>query len=83
MTARELARIQSFPDDFIFEGSSIQIQQQIGNVCKAYHCDAIDMVQKIDYVDVVYMDPPYPSTMNNYDAFYGAYDEMFEKKSNT
>lgn len=51
-----------------------------GNACKAYHCDAIDMVQKIDYVDVVYMDPPYPSTMNNYDAFYGIYDEMFEKK---
>lgn len=31
LTARELARIQSFPDDFVFEGSSIQIQQQIGN----------------------------------------------------
>ena len=31
LTARELARIQSFPDDFIFEGSSIKIQQQIGN----------------------------------------------------
>lgn len=31
LSCRELARIQSFPDDFIFEGSSIQIQQQIGN----------------------------------------------------
>ncbi len=31
LTARELARIQSFPDDFIFEGTSLQIQQQIGN----------------------------------------------------
>ena len=31
LTARELARIQSFPDDFIFEGTSIQVQQQIGN----------------------------------------------------
>ncbi len=31
LTSRELARIQSFPDEFIFEGSSIQIQQQIGN----------------------------------------------------
>lgn len=31
LTCRELARIQSFPDDFIFEGSSIGIQQQIGN----------------------------------------------------
>lgn len=31
LTCRELARIQSFPDSFIFEGTSIQIQQQIGN----------------------------------------------------
>lgn len=31
LTARELARVQSFPDSFVFEGTSIQIQQQIGN----------------------------------------------------
>ena len=31
LTARELARIQTFPDDFIFCGTSISIQQQIGN----------------------------------------------------
>ncbi len=31
LTNRELARIQTFPDDFIFLGSSISIQQQIGN----------------------------------------------------
>ena len=31
LTARELARLQSFPDDFIFKGNSICIQQQIGN----------------------------------------------------
>ena len=31
LTSRELARIQSFPDDFVFEGASIQVQQQIGN----------------------------------------------------
>ena len=31
LTARELARLQSFPDDFIFIGNSISIQQQIGN----------------------------------------------------
>ena len=31
LTSRELARIQSFPDDFIFEGNSIDIQQEIGN----------------------------------------------------
>jgi len=31
LTCRELARIQTFPDNFVFLGSSIQIQQQIGN----------------------------------------------------
>ena len=31
LTPRELARIQSFPDDFVFVGTSIDIQQQIGN----------------------------------------------------
>lgn len=31
LTCRELARIQTFPDDFIFYGNSINIQQQIGN----------------------------------------------------
>lgn len=48
--------------------------------CKVYNCDVFDMIKKIDFVDVVYMDPPYPSTMNNYDAFYGMFDEMFDKK---
>ena len=47
---------------------------------KVYNCDAFDVVNKIDSVDVVYMDPPYPSTMNNYDAFYGMFDEMFDKE---
>ncbi|MBR1478788.1 MAG: DNA adenine methylase [Lachnospiraceae bacterium] len=51
-----------------------------GKECKVYNCDALDMVRKIDFVDVVYMDPPYPSTMNNYDAFYGMFDEMFDKR---
>lgn len=31
LTARELARLQTFPDSFIFEGPSISVQQQIGN----------------------------------------------------
>lgn len=55
-----------------------------GRDCQAYHCDALEMAEKIDRVDVVYLDPPYPSTMNNYDAFYGLFDEMFhEKKEHT
>ncbi len=51
-----------------------------GSTCKAYHCDALDMAKKIEYVDVVYMDPPYPSTMNDYDAFYGLFDKMFDEQ---
>lgn len=31
LTVRELAKIQSFPDDFIFKGSSLSQQQQVGN----------------------------------------------------
>lgn len=31
LTPRELARLQTFPDTFIFEGNSISVQQQIGN----------------------------------------------------
>jgi len=31
ITLREAARIQSFPDHFVFEGSASQIRQQIGN----------------------------------------------------
>jgi DNA (cytosine-5)-methyltransferase 1 len=31
MTARELARLQTFPDDFIFKGSKKDILVQIGN----------------------------------------------------
>jgi DNA (cytosine-5)-methyltransferase 1 len=31
LTVRELAKIQSFPDDFVFKGSTISQQQQVGN----------------------------------------------------
>lgn len=51
-----------------------------GENCRAYHCDAFEMAEKTEGADIVYMDPPYPSTMNNYDAFYGMFDEMFDRK---
>jgi len=31
LTVRELARLQSFPDSFVFKGTSISAQQQVGN----------------------------------------------------
>jgi DNA (cytosine-5)-methyltransferase 1 len=40
LSVREAARLQSFPDDFIFKGSLSHIQQQIGNAVPpllAYH----------------------------------------------
>lgn len=35
LTLREAARLQAFPDDFVFEGSAAQIRQQIGNAVPA------------------------------------------------
>lgn len=54
LTARELARIQSFPDDFVFEGTSIQIQQQIGNAVppKLANQIAIQVEEALDRVEL-------------------------------
>lgn len=48
--------------------------------CIATNYDAADCLKKIEQqIDVVYLDPPYPSTMNKYIDFYGSFDKMFEK----
>ncbi|WP_186759806.1 DNA cytosine methyltransferase [Arthrobacter alpinus] len=41
ITHREAARLQGFPDDFIFEGSKIQIARQIGNAVPTALAQAI------------------------------------------
>lgn len=48
-----------------------------GRRCKALNFDALDCINCLETkVDVIYMDPPYPSTMNKYNDFYGYYDKM-------
>lgn len=43
---------------------------------RCFNCDAFDMIDQLeDNVDIIYMDPPYPSTMNKYADFYGLYDK--------
>ena len=50
-----------------------------GNENKATQSDAFSALSSLDRVDVVYMDPPYPGTMNNYEGFYGKFDKLFFK----
>ncbi|UVJ31100.1 DNA adenine methylase [Staphylococcus aureus] len=40
----------------------------------------LDAINKYnDRVDLIYLDPPYPGTMNNYQEFYGIFDKIFDK----
>lgn len=47
----------------------------------AFNYDAFKMIDNLsEKVDVIYMDPPYPATMNKYGDFYGLYDNIFDKE---
>lgn len=49
-------------------------------MCIATNYDAADCLKNLNQrVDVIYLDPPYPSTMNKYLDFYGPFDKMFDK----
>lgn len=47
--------------------------------CKAYNEDIFTLVDNVN-ADLIYLDPPYTGTMNNYFGFYGAVDEMLKGK---
>lgn len=46
---------------------------------KAFNLDVYDAIDQID-ADVIYMDPPYAGTMNDYFGFYGIIDAYIEGK---
>lgn len=47
----------------------------------SYNYDSFEMLKNLkDKVDIIYMDPPYPKTMNKYGEFYGLFDTIFEKE---
>ena len=43
--------------------------------CKAYNEDIFDVIKKVD-ADLIYLDPPYTGTMNDYFKFYAPIDEL-------
>jgi len=46
---------------------------------KAYNEDVFNLLKKIK-TDIIYLDPPYTGTMNNYFGFYGVMDEYINSK---
>src|SRR5699024_5272841 len=62
--------IQSY-NEAIFDNNQSNLTVQM---------DAIEAVKEFNNVDILYLDPPYPGTMNNYSGFYGAFDKIFNKE---
>lgn len=48
---------------------------------KAFNLDSFDMLENLKKpVEMIYLDPPYPGTMNKYHEFYGIYDQILDKE---
>lgn len=47
---------------------------------KVTQLDAVEAIKLHEAYDIIYLDPPYPGTMNNYEGFYGSFDDIFNKK---
>lgn len=50
-----------------------------GKENKAYNLDVYEAINSVD-ADVIYLDPPYAGTMNDYFGFYGLLDAYLENK---
>ncbi len=54
-----------------------------GKINISHHMDSYEFIKNLGVkVDIIYMDPPYPKTMNKYGDFYGIYDKIFNKEIN-
>ncbi len=71
---------ESFKKHFMSELDSYN-KSIFDNKCinKAYNKDIFDIIDKVD-ADLIYLDPPYPGTMNDYYSFYGFLDEFVSSK---
>ena len=49
---------------------------------KAHNKDIFSFVNKVE-ADLIYLDPPYPGTLNKYFEFYGLLDEYVDSKEHT
>jgi len=52
-----------------------------GKENKSYNSDILKIISKVD-ADLIYLDPPYTGTMNNYFGFYGIIDNYIDSKKN-
>lgn len=50
-----------------------------GQENKAFNLDAFEAIKTVD-ADVIYLDPPYAGTMNDYRGFYGLLDSYIDRK---